>query len=426
MRPIAMVAGAGLQPWRSRQEWLAMEQNAAADGAAPGVRPRLARLYHLDALRASMMLMGVFGHAAALDDGSDWFFNGIRGASDLFRMACFFVVAGFFSAMVWLRSDWLGYFRNRLRQLAVPLVAALLLVVPVANWLVWRWHEGPIDFKTFILSGPPYFSAAAMISWHSHMWFLAVLCVYSALVPLLIAVLRLGLVQRMAGWVERQPVVARLWLLAALVGLGQLAMRAAWHGLGLPLLEATPLEFPVKSAFSYLPFFCVGLLAWLRPGIMATLERTAWAPIVAGVVLAGAAYWALSGAAGEKATTLAQLAQAVSWVPRGMLTVFIIAALMRLALYLFQRPSPLLRLGTNMALSFYIFHLPAVYAVALLVQPWLGSTRLVYPLVVLVVPPIMALVHVLLIEPFAPMRLLWTGRTDARTVMEPKQPVLAQ
>lgn len=54
-----------------------------------------ARLHHLDFLRASMMVLGVLVHASHAD-----FDNGeyeiIRFLSGSFRMACFFIIAGFF------------------------------------------------------------------------------------------------------------------------------------------------------------------------------------------------------------------------------------------------------------------------------------------------------------------------------------------
>lgn len=400
-----------------------MVEGSAAKAEAPARQPRL---YHLDALRASMMLMGVLVHGATLDYGDDWLFQGIRGASDLFRMACFFVVGGFFSAMLWSRSPWRSYFRSRLRQLMVPLAASLLLVVPVTNWLLWRWHEGPIGLWDFLLEGPPHPAAEAMISWHAHMWFLVVMCAYAALVPLLFWALRQSPVQALAGWLDRQPVPVRLWLLAVLMGLGQLAMRVVWHAVGLPVLANSVLEFPVKSALSFLPFFCLGMLAWQQAGVLAALERSSWVSIAVGCLLAGAAYWGLAVVADGGVSAGARAAQALSWLPRGMLTGFIIAGLMRLAMQLFKRPSPALRLGTDMALSFYIFHLPCIFAVALLVQPWLPSTRLVYLVVILVVPPMLAVFHVLVVERFAVMRLLWSGRIVQRRAPEPERPAMAK
>ncbi len=98
------------------------------------------RLHAMDNLRALAMLSGVLFHAAlaysplAHDfvptadrvsstavDVSIWFLH-------LFRMPLFFVVAGFFAAMLVAKRGMGGFFRNRFTRIALPFVIFLPLV----------------------------------------------------------------------------------------------------------------------------------------------------------------------------------------------------------------------------------------------------------------------------------------------------------
>lgn len=98
------------------------------------------RLHDLDALRAFAMLLGVGVHAALPAivwrheaDGTfegrliDWFAMSIHG----FRMPVFFLMSGFFAAMLWQRRGLRGLVRHRVHRVAVPLAIAVVTIVPL-------------------------------------------------------------------------------------------------------------------------------------------------------------------------------------------------------------------------------------------------------------------------------------------------------
>src|SRR3954447_20265777 len=79
----------------------------------PQVSPAVTVRYHeLDALRAFAMLLGIFWHAAVIADKlpetaagpSDFAVDLFVRASHAFRLAVFFVMAGFFAALVIARA----------------------------------------------------------------------------------------------------------------------------------------------------------------------------------------------------------------------------------------------------------------------------------------------------------------------------------
>src|SRR5690242_4449496 len=91
------------------------------------------RYHSLDALRASMMLLGIVLHAAAnftqepmkvwsINDTSVHFiFDILFYFIHLFRMPVFFISAGFFAALLYEKRGSFGMIRNRVRRVLLPL-----------------------------------------------------------------------------------------------------------------------------------------------------------------------------------------------------------------------------------------------------------------------------------------------------------------
>jgi len=124
------------------------------------------RVHHLDFLRASMMILGVFVHASHADyDLGDY--QAIRFFSGSFRMACFFLISGYFSAAMLARYSDGQYLRRRLLSLGVPALFAVLVLNPPALTAMQHY---------FASSPVP---SAPIVNWHLHVWFLFVLMLYS-------------------------------------------------------------------------------------------------------------------------------------------------------------------------------------------------------------------------------------------------------
>ncbi len=132
------------------------------------------RLHHLDALRALTMVLILPAHALAL--------IGLRsGWSDLeaavfwsihvFRLPLFFLVAGFFAALVLDARGLQGLLRNRGVRIGVPLVLGVIFVVPVLNVCLraasaepYKAFDSPLDAFTTIQPSYLWF-----------LWYLAIL-----------------------------------------------------------------------------------------------------------------------------------------------------------------------------------------------------------------------------------------------------------
>ncbi len=111
----------------------------------PSDPPQLtARRYDLDALRAFAMLLGIALHAALAFAPIPWiamnketsavlgpFIEVIHG----FRLPLFFLMSGFFSAMLLRRRGIRGFLGHRWKRIAVPLLLGMVTIIPTM-WVV--------------------------------------------------------------------------------------------------------------------------------------------------------------------------------------------------------------------------------------------------------------------------------------------------
>ncbi len=139
------------------------------------------RHHDLDALRGVMLLLGLVIHAgeayfpANLRKAELWFFydstsssiaSTLAAAIHVYRILVFFVLAGFFAAMLMSKRGLRGLVSNRLKRVAAPLTVATLVVIPMvyvaatyaeslqsptANRLPFNGFDGDLSNKLFHL-----------------------------------------------------------------------------------------------------------------------------------------------------------------------------------------------------------------------------------------------------------------------------------
>ena len=110
----------------------------------------IARRHDLDALRAFAMLLGIVLHGALAFIPGDWPvtdasvegngmpFKLLTMAIHGFRMPLFFLMSGFFTAMLWRQRGLRALVRQRAQRLLLPLVIAMLTVIPL-TWAAWGY-----------------------------------------------------------------------------------------------------------------------------------------------------------------------------------------------------------------------------------------------------------------------------------------------
>ena len=104
--------------------------------------PAFARRPDLDALRAGAMLLGIVLHASLSFFPSLWIvmdrrqepgFGIVFSAIHGFRMPLFFVMSGFFSAMLLHRRGRKSLVKHRFQRVFLPLLLGMVTIVPLTN-----------------------------------------------------------------------------------------------------------------------------------------------------------------------------------------------------------------------------------------------------------------------------------------------------
>ncbi len=256
------------------------------------------RFHALDNLRAAMMLLGIVLHAGLSyshmprsaiwpykDAGSSYFCDLIMAASGLFRMPVFFMVAGFFAALIYQRRGGRGLLADRARRILVPFVVGWVLTFPLARAgfvyadALARHEPSPLVAAARVLRTAGLYAEAYPI----HLWFLEYLLIYYLLaVPIV-------------GWASRLSDPARARVSARCRGL----LRSAWRPLWLASLTAFPLLAApmgvIPTPLSFVPepvslvahgfFFAVGWVLFKQVDLLPALVSHARRDIALAVLL---------------------------------------------------------------------------------------------------------------------------------------------
>ncbi len=208
----------------------------------------MTRFHELDALRAFAMLLGVVLHASmflvwrewpvvAKEISPDLPYDDIVHAIHGFRMPVFFLLSGFFTAMLWKRYGRKELFKHRLRRVGLPLLIGAFTIVPVHVLWIVLFKGDEINLLTLI-----WVFGLGWIYGLQHLWFLWMLLL---LVGLFIGISSLG-IRFTRRWVW--------WMLIPSVLVPQLMMTEYTWG---PDTASHIVVNPIVLAY-YLCFFLFG------------------------------------------------------------------------------------------------------------------------------------------------------------------------
>ena len=154
------------------------------------------RVHHMDNLRALAMLAGVVFHAALAysplmhpiwplaDAGRSIAVDAVAWFLHLFRMPLFFVVAGFFAALLVARRGMAGLFRNRAARVLLPLLLFLPLVLTSMHWLTMQAIANaahPSPALVWMRGWIEQHGALPLLPGWAHLWFLFYLLLFTVL-----------------------------------------------------------------------------------------------------------------------------------------------------------------------------------------------------------------------------------------------------
>jgi glucan biosynthesis protein C len=348
------------------------------------------------------MLYGLLLHGATI--GDTFLFHVISVTSEHFRMATFFLVSGYFTAMVASRNSLTTFLKNRGRLILVPLFAGVLLLNPITNWLIQLYHGGGESLSDYV-NGGWRLPLPGPVVWHLHLWFLISLFVYAMLTPLLLRFAATDVVTGLVARLERAGPLLHLFVLTLLVGLCVVVLRGIADQL-LPFLPER-WHFLVKATSNFLAYFAAGLFAFRHGSLFEAMHRLFWA----GLLLFGAAYLLHPLVAADLPRWLER---ATYWIARAGFIFLIVCGLLAIARRLVTKGSPLLSRLTDGVYSFYIFHFLVIYVIANLLRPFTDNLYLTYVAILVIGYPLLFLIHERLIAPSPLMTLLFNGKTVQR------------
>ena len=148
---------------------------------------RKERIHSMDALRAIMMMLGIVLHSTepySLGDDSFWpkdpeathlSLNYIFSLVHLFRMPIFFLIAGFFGALLFYERGLISMIRNRASRVVLPFIVFLLLLHPI---IILVFDHTSTVFKDQISPVVTTMTLLPQITYH--LWFLYYLIMITA------------------------------------------------------------------------------------------------------------------------------------------------------------------------------------------------------------------------------------------------------
>lgn len=348
------------------------------------------RLHGLDALRGTVLLLGVVLHASLsylptviwpFPDGqtspvATMVFFGIH----LFRMTTFFLIAGLFAHMLLERRGTWGFVRDRLGRIASPLFGLWWVVFPaVIAVIIWK---AAIDNGGSIPTGGPPPPPLTLETFPLlHLWFLWVLLILYAAFLVLRAPFAL---------MDRDGAVDRLVdrLTGALIGPWTPAVLAAplalalwltpdWYAVfGIPTPDKGFVPNPAAlTAFG--TAFALGVMLDRRRDLLDRIERL-WPLFTVAALAAGTGALVLSGGA---VFTLEPVTDPSLKVTLACLYAFAVfastLAVTALSLRFMSGYSAVRRYLADASYWVYIVHLPLVMAAQVLMLdaplPWWGK-----------------------------------------------------
>ncbi|WP_082536145.1 MULTISPECIES: acyltransferase family protein [unclassified Roseateles] len=397
-------------------------------------QPNGERLHALDAVRSFALLLGVAFHAMlsfvpgmpaglwAMNDNSPSAFLGDASfVAHSFRMTLFFFIAGYFGRLLHQKHGTKGFWANRGKRIAVPLVVGWLLLFP-AIAVVWY-----VGLKKVFNGAPPppppeMFELTGAFPL-THLWFLyQLLWLYAGVLLARSVLVRFDKGQVLRGLMDRTVTGALRWPAGALL-------------LGLPLagvLLSTPTWFPwagiptpdrslvpqLPATVGYGVAFVFGWLVHRAPDALAAL-RGRW--LLHGVL-------AIASSAVCLYVMKTQPPFGMPDQPKLVFTLAFVAstwawsfAITGLALRYLSGHNAAIRYVADASYWIYLVHLPVVAALQVWVGHWPLHWGLKYPFIVVTTLALLLLSYHFLVRP-TPIGKLLNGRTYPRRTPQVEAP----
>jgi len=337
------------------------------------------RYYGLDALRGGMMMLGIVLHAAMLylseppptmpiptDRNNSAVFDLVFHFIHSFRMPTFFLLSGFFTALLVEKRGLWGTYKNRASRILAPLAVGLVTILPLTIVLMLDFMiAARYGIFNLIPAAGDVIALGQSVTARSiegksheselplaHLWFLYYLCYFYLLIP----VCR-WLVERSLGFEERlRRGLASPWLL---IPLSLFTAATLWPYHGAQVQEGFIFLRPHPPSLAYYgSFFVLGYVFHHYRDFLRALMRNviAWA-VLSAVLFPVALYASHLDNEVRGADFRLHLAAVLA---NGLCTWVLIYLSIGGALRFFDRESPWIQYVSQSSYWVFLVHMPLV------------------------------------------------------------------
>jgi len=371
------------------------------------------RFHDLDALRATAMSLGILLHSIVQfvpyrpfdgpsDDVLTTFVEWIHG----FRLPLFFLLSGYFTALLIVRRGLARTMGQRVVRIGVPFAIAVLTVIPLLEWVatqVYTWIIREGRFRPIPGDAPEDTGLA-------HLWFLWFLIIFIAVTGLVVLVARgvLRLFPKLAVLARARTALIVILAITPIVT----EATTPTDEFGPPTDNSwTP---SVGILTYYLAFYAIGALLYGRTsadGEPAIYRFRRW--WIALLVLGPAVFYPLAVMTTTVPVVSATAQVGFAWA----MTVGLIGAFRPLG----TRPRFWVRFGSDASYWLYVIHLPVVFALqgVFAFTDWPGAVEAL--LITVLTVASMGIVYAVAVR-YTPLGWLLNGRRSLHDDLQALRP----
>jgi len=343
------------------------------------VPPTTHRLLYIDNLRWSAISMVVVMHAAVtyspfgswyyrehrpLGLGTQVAFAAYQAFQHAVSMGLLFGIAGYFAAGMVARRGVVGFLKERLYRLGVPLLLYIVLIGPLTEYYVaGSWWSQPR--RSFIEDWLHHVSNGQLLDGSGPLWFCLVLLLFSGCLALLCSFRPIG-----------QPSARSVPSIAVVLGF-VLVMSAVTFAVGLWVPEGrTILNIAIHDAPQYPFMFAAGVAAWRGDWLRQISSGAGGRWLICGLMGSIALWAAIVVFGGALEGRLADYGGGWHWQAAGIdLWRSATCASLSLGLVvlyrdLFDCQGPVTRFLSRNAFGVYVLHAPVLIAVTRIMHDW--------------------------------------------------------
>ena len=232
------------------------------------------RIHSLDSLRAIMMLLGLVLHSAltynVTNHGDAWGLKDPKSNDILtdfivllihsFRMPIFFLIAGFFGAMLFYERGFMQMIKNRLSRIVYPFIVFLFVLSPIVYFAfsysnaAFVLEENPLETASQLFSDVTDFLPRTAV----HLWFLYYL-IFITIISVSLGLLfkkshkLTGRITGIFNWLIQKPLIRVLFF----SGCTFLILTI----LGTSMVNASTSLMPDVKTFVF--YFCFYIIGWI-------------------------------------------------------------------------------------------------------------------------------------------------------------------